>query len=101
MLTVERAIVSLGIPREAVLIEVTGQIRPLDRHNPKAVRPSMCGRRVPLRREGQTRQLCYRASSPSPERLGVRILEQSVSWRPRGLQRSEERHDLGPSGVPG
>jgi hypothetical protein len=34
--TVEQGIVSLGIPREAVVIEVTGQIRPLDRPRPKS-----------------------------------------------------------------
>jgi hypothetical protein len=31
----EQALVSLGIPREAVVIEVTGQIRPLDRAHSK------------------------------------------------------------------
>ncbi|MBI2161767.1 MAG: hypothetical protein HYU25_15570 [Candidatus Rokubacteria bacterium] len=34
--TVEQALASLGIPREAVVIEVTGQIRPLDRPQPKS-----------------------------------------------------------------
>ncbi|MBI4475648.1 MAG: hypothetical protein HY654_00655 [Acidobacteria bacterium] len=34
--TVEQALVSLGIPREAVVIEVTGQIRPLDHPQPKS-----------------------------------------------------------------
>jgi hypothetical protein len=34
--TVEQGVVSLGIPREAVVIEVTGQIRPLDRPQPRS-----------------------------------------------------------------
>lgn len=33
--TVEQALVSLGIPREAVVIEVTGPIRALDRSQPR------------------------------------------------------------------
>ena len=32
----EQALVSLGIPRKAVVIAVTGQIRPLDRTQPKS-----------------------------------------------------------------
>ncbi len=35
----EQALVSLGIPREAAVIEVTGQIRPLDRQRPKRPPP--------------------------------------------------------------
>jgi hypothetical protein len=47
---VERALVSLGIPRAAVVIEVTGQIRPLDRSQSKSrstdqVRPRSASRR--------------------------------------------------------
>jgi hypothetical protein len=34
--TVEQALVSLGIPRKAVVIAVTGQIRPLDHSQPKS-----------------------------------------------------------------
>jgi len=34
--TVEQALVSLGIPRAAVVIEVTGQIRPMARSQPKS-----------------------------------------------------------------
>jgi hypothetical protein len=34
--TVEQALVSLGIPRKAVVISVTGQIRALDRKQPKS-----------------------------------------------------------------
>ena len=47
---VEQALVSLGIPRAAVVIEVTGPIRPLDRSRPKGrktdpVRPRSASRR--------------------------------------------------------
>ena len=47
---VERALISAGIPRAAVVIEVTGSIRPLDRSRPKGrstdpVRPRSASRR--------------------------------------------------------
>jgi hypothetical protein len=46
---VERALVSLGIPREAVVIEVTGQIRPVGRPQSKSRSTDRGRRRVPAR----------------------------------------------------